>query len=199
MTDEDPERFRSRRVEVLSDTVFGVAMTFMAYRLPVPRLGDPAPSWAGMGGLFGSHLPSLTLSLWVAASFWISHHRRLAMHQALSVWETVLNLGFLAIAILLPVTTDLFGTFGTQGDTVAIYAAHLLLLGSLDLLLWVLAVRRTRKDERDWSRISSAVAGCLVFVGVLGLAQWRPEVARPLLFVAFLAPVARRLTALRGA
>jgi uncharacterized membrane protein len=121
------------------------------------------------------------------------------MHQALSVWETVLNLGFLAIAILLPVTTDLFGTFGTQGDTVAIYAAHLLLLGSLDLLLWVLAVRRTRKDERDWSRISSAVAGCLVFVGVLGLAQWRPEVARPLLFVAFLAPVARRLTALRGA
>jgi hypothetical protein len=34
MTEPDPDHFQMRRIESLSDTIFGVAMTLLAYNLP---------------------------------------------------------------------------------------------------------------------------------------------------------------------
>jgi len=37
MTEPDPDHFEMRRMESLSNTVFGVAMTLLAYNLPKDR------------------------------------------------------------------------------------------------------------------------------------------------------------------
>jgi uncharacterized membrane protein len=68
----------TRRIEALSNTIFGVAMTLLAYQVPKERLATTDPKWADIWHAYGSHLLALLLSFIVAGMFWYSHQRRLA-------------------------------------------------------------------------------------------------------------------------
>jgi uncharacterized membrane protein len=69
--------FEMRRLEALSNTIFGVAMTLLAYNLHKGQIPNGAPIWA----TYQSQIIALLISFVVAGMFWISHQRRLAYHS----------------------------------------------------------------------------------------------------------------------
>ena len=180
-----------RRLDVLSDTVFGVAMTFMAYRLPVPdRLGS-APDWPTLAAITGPHLVALLLSFSVSAIFWLSHHRRLALSSPPRAAVLVLDLAFLLLIVLLPVTSDVFGTYGAEGVTVTLYACHLTAISLLNLSLWLNVVIGNRKRLSD--TVCRTIAGpgavTVVFGAAVIMSLWSAVTAEYLMFGAFAGPL----------
>ena len=71
--------FEMRRLEMLSNTIFGVAMTLLAYDLPKARGFAKAPNWIDLLNAYAQPLIALMISFIVAGLFWFSHHRRLAV------------------------------------------------------------------------------------------------------------------------
>jgi uncharacterized membrane protein len=95
--------FEMRRLEMLSNTIFGVAMTLLAYDLPKASGFANAPAWIDLVRAYAQPLIALTISFVVAGLFWFSHHRRLAIAPEASRGVVFLNLLFLLSIIILPV------------------------------------------------------------------------------------------------
>ena len=131
--------FEMRRLEALSNTIFGVAMTLLAYNLPKGQIANGAPVWSTIWATYQSQIIALLISFVVAGMFWISHQRRLAYHPHATRPILYLNLLFLLSIILLPVTTGLYGTYGNTRDIVVLYSCHLTALAGLNGILWLLA------------------------------------------------------------
>src|SRR5690349_12770332 len=138
--------FEMRRLEALSNTIFGVAMTLLAYDLPKGQISLASPDWMAIAHAYGSHLIALLLGFIVAGIFWLSHQRRLAYAPHASRPVVILNLVFLLSIILLPATTGLYGTYFDVSDIVILYGAHLLIISVLNGGLWVAAVA----GRGDW-------------------------------------------------
>ena len=180
-----------RRLDILSDTVFGVAMTFMAYRLPVPDRSGPAPDWSTLAAVTGPHLVALLLSFFISVVFWLSHHRRLALSPPPGAAVLALNLAFLLLVILLPVTSDVFGTYGARGVAVTLYACHLAAVSLLNLGLWLIVVvgDRGRPSNADWRMAAGPGAVTAVFAVAAIVSLWRPVTAEYIMFGAFARPL----------
>src|ERR1700709_712951 len=84
--------FEMRRLEALSNTIFGVAMTLLAYDLPKASVFTNAPTWIDLVRAYAQPLIALMISFIVAGLFWFSHHRRLAVAPEGSRGEVFLNL-----------------------------------------------------------------------------------------------------------
>jgi uncharacterized membrane protein len=133
------DHFEMRRLEALSNTVFGVAMTLLAYNFPKGDALNGSPIWSKIWTTYQSQLSALLISFIVAGMFWFSHQRRLAYQPHATRPIVYLNLVFLLIIILLPVTTGLYGTYGNARDIVVLYSCHLTALAGLSGILWLLA------------------------------------------------------------
>jgi uncharacterized membrane protein len=131
--------FEMRRLEALSNTIFGVAMTLLAYNLPKGQILNGAPVWSTIWATYQSQIIALLISFVVAGMFWISHQRRLAYHPHATRPILYLNLLFLLSIVLLPATTGLYGTYGNTRDIVVLYSCHLTALAGLNGILWLLA------------------------------------------------------------
>ncbi len=185
---------QSDRLASLSDTMFGVAMTLLATNL-IPRAqtlsGDAGNILAGLSDQLGS----VVLSFAIAANYWVSQQRRLAMMTTVSVHEAVLHLLFLFLIILLPLATTLSSHRPLTAGVAVIFAVHATLIALLNLSLWVEAHRRrTAQGE-----LLGAVMLLAVFGLSIGLAVFRPT-KTPWLWstafaVPFLAPLLVRLPA----
>ena len=195
-----PQTHAGRRLEALSDIVFGLAMTFLASQLPLPGLTDPAPTWHNLAVRTGPSLSALGLSFAIAGIYWLGHHRRLAEGPPPTPSEVALNFAFLLIVMLLPSTTELYVRFQNQGSTVSIYCAHLALLSGLYLVLWILTISRSRwiaGPALSWRQAAGPVYGCAVFLCATAIAFVRPAVSENLLWAAFLGPLVTRLATAR--
>ncbi len=167
-------RFEMRRLESLSNTIFGVAMTLLAYDLPKGQISLAAPDWAAIAQAYGSHVIALLLGFIVAGIFWLSHQRRLAYapHAGRSV--VMVNLVFLLLIILLPATTALYGSYWDVRDIVILYAAHLMLTSLLNGALWVFAVA----PRGDWAMLAGPAFSTSVFVLGLIVGSFAPTAPR---------------------
>ena len=190
-----PQTHAARRLEALSDIVFGLAMTFLASRLPLPGLTDPAPTWHSLAVRIGPSLSALGLSFSIAGIYWFGHHRRLAQGGPPSSLEVVLNFAFLLVVMLLPSTTEIYERFGTSGSMVSIYCAHLALLSGLYLLLWVLTISRSQRAPApmSWRQATGPSFGLAVFLIATMLAFRHPALSQNLLLLAFLGPLVTRM------
>ena len=131
--------FEMRRLEDLSNTIFGVAMTLLAYRFPTGQFLDGSPIWSTIWSTYQSQIVALLLSFVVAGMFWISHQRRLAYEPLATRFVVYFNLLFLLSIIALPITTGLYGTYGNARDIVVLYSCHLGVISGLNTVLWLLA------------------------------------------------------------
>jgi len=185
--------FEMRRLEALSNTIFGVAMTLLAYDLPKASVFTKAPAWIDLVRAYAQPLIALMISFIVAGLFWFSHHRRLAVAPEGSRGEVFLNLIFLVSIIILPVTNGLYGAYRLDGVVAVIYGGHLTVIAVLNALLWLLALRGRGHPEL------LATATFPVFVFVLGtvVATIAPPVAQFIWCLAFGAPLAGWLAARR--
>jgi len=180
-----PRLFEMRRMEALSNTVFGVAMTLLAYQVPKEGFVTPDPKWADIWHSYGSHLLALLLSFIVAGMFWYSHQRRLAHAPEAGRIVAILNLLFLLSIILLPVTTGLYGSYMTSSDVTALYGFNLTLISALNTILWVIAVA----PQRDWVVTVAPAFATVVFVIASIVGLFTPYLTRYVWPIAFLAPV----------
>lgn len=81
--------FEMRRLEALSNTIFGVAMTLLAYDLPKASGFAKAPVWMDLVRTYTQPVIALMTSFIVAGIFWFSHHRRLAVApEAAGGWSS---------------------------------------------------------------------------------------------------------------
>jgi uncharacterized membrane protein len=185
--------FEMRRLEALSNTIFGVAMTLLAYDLPKARGFAKAPSWIDLVNAYAQPIIALMISFIIAGMFWFSHQRRLAVAPEGSRGEVFLNLIFLLSIIILPVTNGLYGTYRLDSVVAVIYGVHLTFVATLNALLWLLALRGHRNSEL------LAIAIFPVFALAFGMvmAAVAPFVAQFIWCLAFGAPLAGWLAARR--
>src|SRR5258708_26021954 len=114
-----------RRVEALSNTIFGVAMTLLAYDLPKASRFANAPAWIDLVRAYAQPVIALMISFIIAGVFWLSHHRRLTFAPEGSRGEVFLNLIFLLSIVMLPVTTGLYGVYRLDNVVAVNFRLHL--------------------------------------------------------------------------
>ena len=176
---------------MLSNTIFGVAMTLLAYDLPKASSFTQAPDWHDVLRVYAQPVIALTISFVVAGLFWFSHHRRLAVAPEAGRGVVFLNLFFLLTIIILPVTNGLYGNYRLDGVVAVIYGFHLTVIATLNALLWVLALRGRSEPQL----LATALCPVVVFVLGTGIAFVAPKVAQFIWCLAFFAPVAGWLAA----
>ncbi|WP_035727238.1 TMEM175 family protein [Bradyrhizobium murdochi] len=187
--------FEMRRLEMLSNTIFGVAMTLLAYDLPKASSFTQAPDWHDVLRVYAQPVIALTISFVVAGLFWFSHHRRLAVAPEAGRGVVFLNLFFLLSIIILPVTNGLYGVYRLDSVVAVIYGFHLLVIAALNAVLWVLALR----GRHDPQLLAPALFPVCVFVLGTAMAFVEPRVAQYVWCLAFLAPLAGWVAARRSA
>jgi uncharacterized membrane protein len=187
--------FEMRRLEMLSNTIFGVAMTLLAYDLPKASSFTQAPTWMGLVHVYAQPVIALAISFVVAGLFWFSHHRRLAVAPEAGRGVVFLNLLFLLTIIILPVTNGLYGVYRLDGVIAVIYGLHLTIIAVVNALLWILALR----GHRDLHLLVTALFPVFVFVFGTAVAFVAPKVAQFTWCLAFLAPIAGWLAGRRAA
>jgi hypothetical protein len=91
---------------------------------------------------------------------------------------------------VLPVTTNLYGTFGAAGDVVPIYGLHLLLLALLNSALWACVLFGPNADRRV-QRTAIVAPAFVAFVNAVALmlAFLRSPVAPYLWYLALAGPM----------
>jgi uncharacterized membrane protein len=178
--------FEMRRLEMLSNTIFGVAMTLLAYDLPKARSFSKAPDWIDLLNAYAQPLIALMISFIVAGLFWFSHHRRLAVAPEGSRGEVFLNLVFLLSIIILPVTNGLYGVYRLDGVVAVIYGIHLTIIATLNTILWLLALRGRGNPEL----LATAIFPVFVFVLGTAVAYIAAPAAQFIWCLAFGAPLA---------
>ncbi|MCP4621178.1 MAG: DUF1211 domain-containing protein [Bradyrhizobium sp.] len=178
-----------RRLEMLSNTIFGVAMTLLAYDLPKTGSFDRLPDWGDLYHLYAGRLSALALSFVVAGLFWFSHHRRLTRQPIAGRGIVILNLIFLLSIILLPVTSGLYSNYRLSSAVAVLYGMHLSIIAGLNAWLWWLARKNT------WHEVAGAVFPVLVFVPGTAIAAVFPQYVQYFWCLAFLGLVVRRFVA----
>ena len=178
--------FEMRRLEMLSNTIFGVAMTLLAYDLPKASSFTQAPSWIDLVRVYAQPVIALAISFVVAGLFWFSHHRRLAVAPEAGRSVVFLNLFFLLTIIILPVTNGLYGSYRLDSVVAVIYGLHLMLIAVVNALLWILALR----GRHDPYSMVTALFPVFVFVLATGVASVAPMAAQFIWCLAFLSPFA---------
>ena len=138
--------FEMRRFEALSNTIFGVAMTLLAYDIPRRQLSTDNPDWAAIWSTYELPLLALLLGFIIAGLFWFSHQRRLVYEPDGTRLAVVGNLIFLLSIVALPLSTGLYGRYPGAPDVIALFSFHLALISVLNLILWVMAA----VPRRDW-------------------------------------------------
>jgi uncharacterized membrane protein len=179
MTELKPDQFEMRRLELLSKTIFGVAMTLLAYDLPKAAVFGSAPSWSDLAHVYSGKLAGFALSFIIAGVFWISHHRRLARQAVGSRGAVILNLFFLLSIVLLPVTNGLYTNYPMSNAVAVIYGLHLTAIAGLNAWLWWTILR-------GWGHeIMASLFPLLVFIPGTIVAAVAPQYAAYVWFLAF--------------
>lgn len=186
MADPSPDLFEMRRLESLSNTIFGVAMTLLAYDLPRGAVFTSAPDWSDLAQAYSGKLSGFALSFIIAGLFWISHHRRLALQPVGSRGVVIRNLFFLLSIVLLPVTNGLYTNYAMSGAVAVLYGLHLTAIAGLNAWLWWTIFG-------GWGRETTAsLFPLFVFIPGTIVAAFAPQIAPFLWFMAFGGLVVRR-------
>jgi len=181
MDEPGPDHFEMRRLESLSNTIFGVAMTLLAYDLPRAAQFSAAPTWGELAHLYAARLIALMLSFLIAGLFWYSHHRRLMRQPYGSRPVVFANLFFLLSIILLPATTGLNGSYGQSSVIAVLYGLHLSTIAALNALLWWIATQ----DRRSRHELHRALFPLLLLLLGTLVAAFAPQYARYFWLLAF--------------
>ena len=176
--------FEMRRFEALSNTIFGVAMTLLAYDIPRRQLTTDTPDWAALWSTYESPLLALLLGFIIAGLFWYSHQRRLAYAPEASRVEVIANLLFLLSIIVLPVTTGLYGNYMDSRDVTALFGLNLTLISVLNTSLWIIAAA----PRRDWVPTIAPLFATAVFLIASVIGLFEPYLTRFVWPLAFVSP-----------
>jgi uncharacterized membrane protein len=144
---EDDERGDSGvglgRTLALSDGIFAIAMTLLAFQIQPPDLrGKDVHHLAKALGDLGGRYFVFALSFWVIGLFWLAHHRLFRHVERTDEVLMTLNLVFLMTVAALPFPSAVLGRYGGQRAAVVLYASTMTIAGILMTALTLLVQRR---------------------------------------------------------
>ena len=177
-------KLEMRRLEALSNTIFGVAMTLLAYDLPRKQLTTDNPDWAVLWSTYRSPLLALLLGFIIAGMFWYIHQRRLVYAEEGTRLAFIGNLLFLLTIVALPLTTGLYGRYPMTPDVIVLFSLHLAAIAVLNLILWLMAVA----PRGDWGLLAASAFTAIIFVVAVLVALVWPHEAAYFWMSAFFAP-----------
>jgi uncharacterized membrane protein len=190
------DHFEMRRLEDLSNTIFGVAMTLLASHFPTGQLLSEPPVWSTIWSTYHSQIVALLLSFVVAGMFWISHQRRLTYEPLATRLVVYLNLLFLLSIVALPISTGLYGTHASARDVVVLYSCHLAVMSGLNSVLWLVACLRRSEPYRVFAPIFAS--GVFFAATVVALVAPQAYIAPFMWCGAFATPVIEAIIARRA-
>jgi uncharacterized membrane protein len=129
-----------QRLASLSDCVFAVAMTLLAFSVRLPEHGLDKSKLPGELVRMLWESSGLVVSFVSAAMFWIGHFRLLRSLTHTTVGLIYLSLLQLFWIVLLPISTSLFIRIQTK-ETITIMGANLTLIALCGLLMWIYSYR----------------------------------------------------------
>jgi len=156
--------FTPNRLEALTDGVFAIVMTLLVLEISIPEILHPS---------LQAELPRRLLELWpklysyvlsfiVLGLLWTLHHRSfhfIKRSDSVLVW---LNIVFLMFVALIPFSTSLLGSYGTEQLSIVIYAGNVLLALVMRLIIWTYATGKSRLVDIDisprWLKINKLIS-----------------------------------------
>jgi uncharacterized membrane protein len=177
------------RVLAFSDGVFAIAITLLVLQLEVPESADD------LGRALRDQLPDLfafALSFAVLGKIWWAFHHRL--FSSLSAFDgrlITINFLYLALAVLVPFSSELIGDYGDDREAVIVYAANLGLLSLVGALMVRYAWRHGLMEQEAAGGAGldaggGAYAIAAVFLASIPVALVSPDAATLLWLASFL-------------
>jgi len=131
------------RTLALSDGIFAIAMTLLAFQIQPPDLhGSEVHHLASALGALGNRYFVYVLSFAVIGLMWLAHHRTFRHIRRADEVLMSLNVVFLMAIAALPFPSAVMGLYGSEPAAVVLYAASIAVAGSLLGALLLLARHR---------------------------------------------------------
>jgi uncharacterized membrane protein len=133
------------RVAFFSDALYAIAMTPLIVVIEVPDIpedvqDDPAALWAAireqLPGLF-----AFFLAFYLLSRFWVAHHSFVSSLAAYNRALISMNMVYLAFVASLPFTSGLVGRYFSNPVSVALFAAALFVISSMETVMFWYAHR----------------------------------------------------------
>lgn len=139
------EFISAERLIFFSDAVVAIAMTLLAFSLPVPHIPSHASDAVVWDKVWAGHIDYLTflISFVVIANHWRLHHRLFQYVDRLDARIITLNLAWLLMIVIIPFTTKLISGAGGFGPRFTVYAA----IQVLTVLTFLLMSRHIRTSD----------------------------------------------------
>ncbi len=144
------ENESTNRLETFVDAIFAIAMTILVIDLKVPELtADIAHSQLGpkLMELFPNFI-AYFISFIMLGVYWIGHYnvaKVLRRDDRTLLW---LNIGYLAVVVLVPFSTALLSRYGTEQIAHIVYGINLMLIGAFAYLQWDHVTKNKMVDSR---------------------------------------------------
>jgi uncharacterized membrane protein len=131
------------RTLALSDGIFAIAMTLLAFQIQPPDLqGNEVHHLASALGALGTRYFVYVLTFAVIGLLWLAHHRAFRHIKRADEALMSLNILFLMAIAALPFPSAVMGRYGSERTAVVLYASSMIVAGSLLGALLLLARRR---------------------------------------------------------
>ena len=120
------------RTLALSDGIFAIAMTLLAFQIQPPDLhGNEVHHLASALGALGNRYFVYVLSFAVIGTMWLAHHRIFRHIRRADEVLMSLNVLFLMAIAALPFPSAVMGLYGSEPSAVVLYAASMAVAGGL--------------------------------------------------------------------
>jgi len=167
---------RPERVVALTDGIFAIAMTLLAFQIQVPHIVAHADSGQFFSGLskVGVKLIVYAVSFIVLGVYWVAHHIEFAFIKRVNLRFVYMNIAFLLFIGLIPFSAALLGNYWYEQGAILIYGTNVALCtATLAIMLeysihhdWM--VSRTDIPAASRRRINRRLLGAPAFY-VLGI------------------------------
>jgi uncharacterized membrane protein len=159
------------RTLALSDGIFAIAMTLLAFQIQPPDLhGSEIHHLASVLGALGNRYFVYVLSFAVIGTLWLAHHRIFRDVRRADEALMSLNVLFLMAVAALPFPSAVMGLYGSERTAVVLYASSMAVAGSLlGALLLVARGRRLLTPEATQEGIVASLWNSAATVAVFTL------------------------------
>lgn len=187
-----------QRMTTITDSVFAVSVTLLAYSVRVPQALIGKPISLTELTPFLADISALVLSFCIASLFWLSHRRDLQKLKEATPRLIVTNLAFLLTLVLLPMSTHLFSATALTSTSAAIYSLNLFLaaLARFAFRTQANALSMREKPARARTKLpeaSASIFSIFIFGIALGAAFVNPRWSELFWTLGFFTPLIERL------
>ena len=120
---------KPERVVALTDGIFAIAMTLLAFQIQVPHIAAHAGSHEFFADLskVGTKLAIYVISFIVLGVYWVAHHIEFALIKRVNLRFVYMNIAFLLFIGLIPFSAAVLGNYWYEQGAILVYGTNVIL------------------------------------------------------------------------